>query len=244
MKNPHNTSLIGKVRQWYLNHFVTYITIQQSNEHYFLSRRLWMQILKDIPHGQRDNMRVWFKKYPNGNGGSEYLMIVNPDFGVEFEDTVNSGIKEQYDKDMAFEKELTGKPRSVQIIERVKRTNKGHGRKAVPFTAPVQFNLYGHIGFQGIQPTPAEIVYEYDLERQVKKRYRKELQFTDRISLAVRPVAYRPEAYGGRHAYVITPEIVQPPVPTFAQPFAERKAEMDRQRHLQRMTMGRMMRKK
>lgn len=32
------------------------------------------------------------------------------------------------------------------------------------FTAPLQYNVYGHIGFQSVQPTPAEIVYEYGID--------------------------------------------------------------------------------
>lgn len=219
MKNIFN--IVGNVRQWYLNHFVPYITIQQSNEHFFVSRQLWEVINNDLTKEEKAEIRIFFK-YVSDEG--YYLMIINPDMRAEYEEGViteeafarQEEIKKRKDK-------IKNKPRSYQIIEEVKRVNEamkeGNLKKepSFPMTFPLQLNPYGRIGFQGTQPTPAMIVYKYKLEQSVKKKYRRELQFTDRVSLRVVPVIYRPEVYGHRHAFILTPEIVQKPMPTFSE---------------------------
>lgn len=244
MANKYKPTLIGRIRQWYLNKFVYYVTIQQNNEHFFLSPRLWRQVMNDIPQGQRNSLCVWFKKYPREDGRMEYLMIFNPDFDAELSDDVMAGIREDVKEEQDFEKSLADKPRSVQIIERMKRLNSRDNRRQIPWTAPVQYNVFGHIGFQGVQPSPAEIVYEYGLEQQSKRRFRHEMQLTDRVSIGLKPIVYKPEVYGGRKAYILTDRIVARPTPTFATPFAEQKEEYIRQRSQQRRALGRMMRKK
>lgn len=236
MSNHYKPSLITRLKQWYYDKFVPYITIQQSNEHFFISRKLWERIIKDIPEGQRNNMKVWFKKYTTEKGNIEYLMVVNPDFNAEYDDAVMHEIHDAVMEQKAFDEKMKDKPRSVQIVENIKRTNNASkGRTKIPFCASIQYNMYGHIGFQGIQPSPAEIVYEYDLDRKIEKKYNISLELTDRISLMVKPVSYRPEVYGERKAYIITNVILHKPIPTFAKPFAERKCELAaRRRALQR----------
>lgn len=62
-----------------------------------------------------------------------------------------------------------------------------------PFTATLQFNVFGHIGFQSVQPTPAEIAYEYGIE----------CEFNDRVKIRVLPVMIN-----GEKAFVLTDEVI------------------------------------
>lgn len=57
-----------------------------------------------------------------------------------------------------------------------------------PFTAPLQFSQTGRLGIQSVQPTPAEIIYEYRIKP----------PFYSDVYLRVKPIQYN----GGR-AYVL-----------------------------------------
>lgn len=238
--NDRKPSLITRARQWYLDKFVPYITIQQSNEHFFISRQLWKKIINDIPQGNRNNIKVWFKKYyVERLGRYEYLMIINPDFIAEFDESLINEINEAVEADKKFNESIADKPRSYQIIENIKRTNNRGENIKIPFCATIQFNMYNHIGFQGVQPSPAEIVYEYDIERIISKKFKVQTELTDRIPLRVIPVNYRPEIYGTRHAYVITPDVLHKPIHTYAKSFEQRRQEIAAERRAFQRARGR-----
>lgn len=78
-----------------------------------------------------------------------------------------------------------------------------------PFTAPLQFNVFGHIGFQAVQPTPAEIVYQYNLK----------CDFDDRVMIRVKPFMCN-----GEKAFILTRHIIGKPKP--AHIFEEGEAEL------------------
>lgn len=62
-----------------------------------------------------------------------------------------------------------------------------------PFTAQLQFNVFGHIGFQSAQPTPAEIIYEYNID----------CEFDDKVLLEVEPFTCN-----GEKAFIIKRRVV------------------------------------
>lgn len=66
------------------------------------------------------------------------------------------------------------------------------------FTAPLQFNVFGHIGFQSVQPTPAEIVYEYGIKCDID----------DRVMLKVIPTTCN-----GEKAFILTRDVIGKPKP-------------------------------
>lgn len=160
---------ISKVKEWcvqfWLDHFVTYMTICQSNEHVYVGRKLWKAIMKAVPSEQHNDIQIWFKKYPcvnNGVSRYEYVMFANNDL---------SGYQTP------------------------------NGEK--PLTVPLQFNVFGHIGFQCVQPTPAEIVYQYNIKA----------GFHDRIMLRVKAITIN-----GEHAFIITDKVIGKPKSMFDYP--------------------------
>lgn len=169
------SSVRDKVIQFWLENFVMYLAICQSNEHVYVGKRLWKAIMEAVPEEQWSDIQIWVKKYPcvekDGTLRYEYMMFANPDLS-------------DY------------------------RTPSGQK----PLTVPLQFNVFGHIGFQCVQPTPAEIVYEYNIKA----------DFHDRIMLKVDKVCVN-----GDYGFVITNKVIGKPKPFSLQNLAERNGDDD-----------------
>ena len=240
MSNTYKPSLWRRVRQWYNNNFVPYLSIQQNNEHFFVSRVLFESIINDLPLEERRFIRIFFKKYwLEKEGRYEYIMIVNPVLKEELEESVWKKIEDKEREREEFEARIKDLPNSKKMIETMKYKNALLKDGVVGLTlTDLQLNIYGHIGFQCTQPSPAEIVYQYRLEEETMRKYKTNLDFYDRVSIKVKPIAYRPEIYGKRHAYVLTDCIIDRPLRVAFQTMEQRKQAMEQRRHAMRRARG------
>lgn len=241
MSNPYKTSIWRRIRQWYNNNFVPYLAIQQGNEHFFVSRVLFGIIMDDLPRDQRRSVKLIFKKYwLEKECRYEYLMIVNPVLKEELEPETYAQIEAAVKEQEEFEESIKDLPRSKRNIAIMKRKDaeRKNPNKAGIYMTELQYNLFGHIGFQGVQPTPSEIVYQYDLETKVMRKYGDPLDFNDRVDIRVKPIVYRPEVYGGRHAFVLTDNIIDRPLHVFTKTREQRRAELQNRKHAQARARG------